>query len=79
VNSLTHHSYTSVDAIMEEDERTLLAMSGIIDLKPGAKIALRKKLAEFKVRKPAKHKAMLLAADGVNVQILESQIEYTQV
>ncbi len=51
VNSFTHHSYTSVDGIMEEVEQILFDLPGIKDLKPGAKIALRKKLAEFKVRK----------------------------
>ena len=52
VNSFTYHSYTSVDGIMEEDEQKLFALPGIKDLKPGAKIALRKKLSEFKVREP---------------------------
>jgi hypothetical protein len=66
VNSFTHHSYTSVDGIMEEDEQALFAMPGIKDLKAGAKIALRKKLAEFKVRKlGGNRRGMPVAVDGV--------------
>jgi hypothetical protein len=39
-----------VDTLIEEDEEALLTMPGIKELKPGAKIALRMKLQELKVR-----------------------------
>ncbi len=48
-SALVSQSYTSVEIIVEEDVERLLALRKMDDLKPGAKIALRKKLHELKV------------------------------
>jgi hypothetical protein len=42
--------YISVDVLAQEDIDTVLSMAGTEDLKPGAKLVLRNKLSELKVR-----------------------------
>jgi hypothetical protein len=46
---LEHNVYTSVDIVTEEDPETLLSLDHLKQLKPGAKLALKKKLVELKV------------------------------
>ena len=48
--ALADNLYTSVDIIVEEHPDTLLALPGFELVKAGAKVVLRKKLAELKVR-----------------------------
>jgi hypothetical protein len=48
--ALAHNLYTSVNIIKEEDTESLLSLSAVNALKPGAKVVLRKKLVELKVR-----------------------------
>ncbi len=47
--ALADNLYTSVDIIVEEHPDTLLALPGFELVKAGAKVLLRKKLAELKV------------------------------
>ena len=47
--ALAESGYTSVEVLSEELPHTLMALPAIEALKPGAKIALRKKLADLKV------------------------------
>jgi hypothetical protein len=47
--ALALNLYTSVNIIMEEDAKALMALPQVSSLKPGAKVVLRKKLAELQV------------------------------
>jgi hypothetical protein len=47
--ALVDQCYTSVEIIVDEDAETLLALPKMEALKPGAKMAFKKKLLELKV------------------------------
>ncbi len=65
--ALADNLYTSVDIIVEEHPDTLLALPQITALKPGAKVVLRKKLAELKVT----HAYACLSHDNVTSMSVE--------
>jgi hypothetical protein len=60
--ALAEESYTSVEIIVEEDVERLLALPKMEAVKPGAKIAIKKKLSELKV-----HICWMFAAHILNV------------